>query len=247
MTIYCSPLTDDTLFDGRLVCRQYRQGYRFSLDAVLAAHFCRVHEGDRVLDLGCGCGVIGLILVYRNQGKKVHVTGLELQHDLAMLTQDNILANSLESRMSVVEGNLRDIGNIITPETFDLVVCNPPYRKPGTGRISQGDQRARARHEIDADLEDIVDAAAFAVKNRGRVVFVYPAKRTVTLITLLKEHNLESKQLQPVYSYPGSEDAGLVLVEAVKNGGEEVQLLPPFYIYSEKNGAYSIQMQKLYE
>lgn len=246
MSIHCTPLTNDTLFDGRLVCRQYRQGYRFSVDAVLAAHFCTLQEGDHVLDLGCGCGVIALIVAYRNQQKNVQVTGLEIQPDLAMLSHDNILANNLEEKVSVIEGDLRQAGEFVSPETFDLVISNPPYRKPGTGRISPGDQRARARHEIDATLDDIVKAAAFAVKNRGRFVIVYPAKRAMTLIHTLKNYKLEPKRLQQVYSYPECDDACLVLVEAVKNGGEEVQILPPFYIYSEKNGPYSGPMQKMY-
>lgn len=246
MSVFCSPLTNDTLFDGRLICRQYRQGYRFSVDAVLAAHFCRIQAGDHILDLGCGCGVIGLIIAFRNQGERVHVTGLEFQADLAMLAHDNVLANNMGSNLTVIEGDLRCIGESIAPESMDLVVCNPPYRKPSSGRISSGDQRARARHEIDASLQDIVDAASFAVKNRGRIVIVYPAERAMTLISFLENHRLEPKRLQLVYSYSGNDNASLVLVEAIKNGGEEVQLLPPFYIYSEQNGPYSNKMQELY-
>jgi len=246
VSVFCSPLTNDTLFDGRLICRQYRQGYRFSVDAVLAAHFCRIQTDDHIFDLGCGCGVIGLIIAFRHQGEGVRVTGLEFQSDLAMLAHDNVLANNMDSKVSVIEGDLRHIGESISPESMDIVVCNPPYRKSTSGRISSGDQRARARHEIDASLQDIVDAAAFAVKNRGRVVFVYPAQRSMTLINCLKNKKIEPKRIQPVYSYPDSLEASLVLVEAIKNGGEEVQLLSPFYIYSEQNGPYSSQMQKLY-
>lgn len=244
MSVHCSPLTDDTLFDGKLLCRQYRKGYRFSVDAVLAAHFCRVQAGDHVFDLGCGCGVIGLVLAFRHPN--IRVTGLEFQADLAMLAHDNVLANRMESTVEVIEGDLRRIGQFIQPESMDLVVCNPPYRKPGTGRISPGDQRSRARHEIDACLEDIVQAAAFAVKNRGRAVFVYPAKRAVALLHLLKSKNIEPKRLQPVYSYPGSKEATLMLIEGVKNGGEEAAILAPFYIYAKQNGPYTPQMQELY-
>lgn len=244
MKVYCSPLTNDTLFDGRLICRQYRQGYRFSVDPVLAAHFCSVQPGETVLDLGCGNGVISLILAYRNPEAKV--TGLEIQPELAMLAHDNMLANNLDERVEVIEGDLKKIADHISPESFDLVVSNPPYRQTESGRISDTDQKARARHEIDATLEDIINAAAFAVKNRGRLVVVYPAKRAMTLIHLMKVRNLEPKRLQPVYSYPGETEACLVLVEAIKNGGEEVRILPPFYIYTEKNGPYTRQMRELY-
>lgn len=236
--------TDDTLFGGRLVCRQYRSGYRFSVDAVLAAHFSTPEHGNRILDLGCGCGVIGLILAYRHPG--VTIAGIEVQPELARLAEQNVAANGLAERVSVAEGNFRDIGRLADPESFDMVVSNPPYRKKNVGRISVGAQRARARHEIDASLADMVRAAAYAVRNRGKVVAVYPAVRCVSLLAELCKHSLEPKRLQPVYGYPGRTEASLVLVEAVKNGGEEVRLLPPFYVYTEKNGPYTEAMQKLY-
>lgn len=238
-------LTDDTLFNGRLVCKQYKSGYRFSIDAILSAHFCRPAPEDSILDLGCGCGVIGLILAYRHP--EVSITGIEIQHELVLLARKNILENDMLSRMKVVEGNFRDTPELVPPESYDLVVSNPPYGKKGRGRVSPDTQRARARHEIDASLADMIRAAAYAVRNRGKVVVVYPAVRSVNLIAALKNHNLEPKRLQPVYSYPGQADASLVLIEAVKNGGEEMRLLPPFYIYSEKNGPYSEAMQEIYE
>lgn len=238
-------LTRDTLFNGRLICSQFKRGYRFSADAVLAAHFCRPGPEDLILDLGCGSGVIGLILAFRHHGARV--IGLEVQQELARLAEENIRTNGLASRASVIHGSLRDISTLVAPESFDLVVSNPPFRQPGRGRVSPTDQRARARHEIDASLAEVVRAAAFAVKNRGRAVFVYPAVRSMALTTALKDARLEPKRLQPVYSYPGIPEATLVLVEAMKNGGEEVQLLAPFYMYARQNGPYSEAMQTLYE
>ncbi|HBI14095.1 MAG TPA: methyltransferase [Desulfobulbaceae bacterium] len=238
-------LTRDALFNGRLVCTQFKRGYRFSADAVLAAHFCRPAAGDLILDLGCGSGIIGLILAFRHPGARV--TGLEVQEELARLARENFRSNGLESRASVIHGSLREITTLVAPESFDLVVSNPPYRKPGSGRLSPTDQRARARHEIDASLSEVARAASFALKNRGRAVFVYPATRLMSLAAALQRVRLEPKRLQPVYSYPGSPKATLVLVEALKNGGEEVQLLDPFYIHARQNGPYSDAIQTLYD
>lgn len=237
-------LTNDTLFDGNLVCRQYKTGYRFSLDAVLAAHFCRPGPRDRVLDLGCGCGVIALILAFRHLG--IRAEGIEIQDELVRLARENIAGNDMQSRVKVTSGNFRDIAGLVKPESFDLVVSNPPYRQQGRGRVNPDDQRARARHEIDATLSDLVRAVSFGVKNRGKAVIIYPAVMLIPLVTELKKNSLEPKRIQPVYSYPGQADACLVLLEAVKNGGEQVRLMPPFYIYSEKNGPYTEAMQKLY-
>ncbi len=242
---FAAKLTDDTLYDGRLVCRQYKQGYRFSIDAVLAAHFCRPGRTDRILDLGAGSGVIGLILAFRHQD--VRVTGLEFQPDLVRLARDNADRNNLAHRLTIIEGDLRDNSGLLPAESFDLVVGNPPYRQPGRGRVSPDDQRARARHEIDTTLDDVVRAAARAVKNRGTVVLVYPAARITALFVSLKNYRLEPKRLQPVHSYPGDRQARLILVEAMKNGGEDLQIMAPFFIYTEQNGHYSAEMQKLYE
>ncbi len=237
-------LTDDTLFQGGLICRQSRDGYRFSVDAVLAAHFAAPKPGAQVLDLGCGCGVIGLILAFRHP--QVSVCGLELQEQLAALAEENRALNDFADRFRVIRGDVHAIATLLAPESFDIVVCNPPYRKKDSGRINQDDQAACARHELTASVDDFVRASAFCVKNRGRVVFVYPAVRCNTLLVALQHHRLTLKRLQPVYSYPGPASARLVLIEAVKNGGEQGEILAPFYIYALQNGDFSPAMLALY-
>jgi tRNA1(Val) A37 N6-methylase TrmN6 len=239
-----SGLTDDTLFQGGLICRQSQDGYRFSVDAVIAAHFSVPKTGQQVLDLGCGCGVIGLVLAHRYPD--IMVCSLELQEHLAALAQENGIRNGFTDRFRVIQGDVCAIGTLLPPESFDLVVCNPPYHKKDSGRINQDDQAACARHELTAVVEDFVRAAAFCAKNRGRVVFVYPAIRCNILLNTLQRYKLTPKRLQPVYSYPGTTSARLVLVEAMKNGGEQCEILAPFYIFEHKNGDYAPAMLALY-
>lgn len=238
-------LTEDTLFQGKLICRQDRSGYRFSVDAVLAAHFAVPRSGEQVLDLGCGCGVIGLIMAHRHPS--ITCSGLELQGELAALATENINCNGFAARFRLIQGDVRAIDTLLPPESFDVVVCNPPYRKRESGRINSGHQAARARHELAGEIDDFVRGAVFSVRNRGRVVFVYPAGRSATLLCLLHRHRLVPKRLQPVYSYPGMESARLVLVEAVKNGGEQMDILAPFYIYESRQGDYAPAMHALYQ
>lgn len=240
----CETLTDDTLFQGGLICRQSRHGYRFSVDAVLVAHFCAPKPGEQVLDLGCGCGVIGLILARRHP--QITICGLELQEQLAALAEENTMRNGFADRMRIIRGDVCAIGGLQASESFDLVVCNPPYREKDSGRINRNDQAACARHELTAKVEDFVRASAFCVKNRGRVVFVYPAARCNTLLAALQRSRLTLKRLQPVYSYPGTTNARLVLIEAMKNGGEQCEILPPFSIYERKNGDYTPAMLACY-
>ncbi|MGI6657406.1 MAG: tRNA1(Val) (adenine(37)-N6)-methyltransferase [Desulfobulbus sp.] len=239
-----SPISHDEFFNGRLAFRQPTEGYRFSMDAVLVAHFLVPGRAARILDLGCGCGIIGQILAYRHAD--VHITGLELQEELARLAGENATENGFAHRVGVVCGDARAIGDLFPAESFDAVISNPPYRRAGSGRLNDNIQAARARHELDGSLDDFVRAAAYAVKNRGKTVFIYPATRCNPLLIALHRHRLTLKRLQPLYSYPGATSARLVLIEAAKNGGEQLELLPPLFLYEYRNGPYSRELQALY-
>ncbi|WP_457572826.1 tRNA1(Val) (adenine(37)-N6)-methyltransferase [Desulfolithobacter sp.] len=236
---------EDSLFSGRLVCRQHVAGYRFSVDSILLAGMVQVRAGEKVLDLGCGCGVIGLILAFRNPD--IRLTGLELQEGLVRLARDNVATGGFEARFRIVQGDLRTIDQFLEPESFDQVVCNPPFYPLGSGRINREDEQKLARHEITATLAEVVRAAAFCVRNRGRVSLVYPASRLGVLLITLQEQRLGVQKIVPVYSYPEDDRARLVVVRAVKNGGDTTLLAPPMYIYAHRNGPWSQAMQRLYE
>jgi tRNA1(Val) A37 N6-methylase TrmN6 len=156
-----------------------------------------------------------------------------------------VALNSWQERISVVEGDLQQIGKYCGAGKFDLVVSNPPYRKTGTGRTNVGQEQQVARHETMADAAAVVKASAWALKNKGRAVLIYPSVRGGTILYELKRQKLEPKRMQTVYSYPGS-PAVLVLIEAIKNGGEGLNIMSPFYIYRERGGEYSPEMASCY-
>jgi tRNA1Val (adenine37-N6)-methyltransferase len=235
--------TEDTLYDGRIRCLQHRKGYRFSVDAVLLGNFIQPRPGDRILDLGCGCGIIPLILTYR--WPNVLITGLEIQPNLASLARKNVELNNLQERIEILPGDLKEIKKYTESGSFDWIISNPPYRRSGSGRVNPGDEQAFARHEQLADLASVVKAAGWAVKKRGKVVLIYPASRGAAVIAELKNAGLEPKKMLSIFSYPGS-SASLLIIEAVKHGGEEMTILPPFYIYEKRDGEYSREMAKYY-
>ncbi|MFC1523424.1 tRNA1(Val) (adenine(37)-N6)-methyltransferase [Thermodesulfobacteriota bacterium] len=236
-------VTCDSLFSGRLTCRQPARGYRFSIDSVLLAHFIRPRSGDAVLDLGAGCGVISLILAYRYSN--ISLIALEIQSRLSQLIRHNVSSNAFENRIQVIEGDMQQINSLVEPGRFDWVVCNPPYRKVASGRVNSTKEQAVARHEIRADLSQVVAAISYSLRTRGRLAVVYPARRAASLITALKANGLEPKRLQMVHSYPGGEGR-LVLVEALKGGGEELNIQAPLYIYEEVDGDYTREMLEMF-
>ena len=240
-------VSQDSLFDGDLTCFQATEGYRFSIDSVLLAHFVDVRESDRILDLGAGCGIISLILFYRWGARINEIVGIEVQQTLARLARKNLQVNGVATKGRIIEGDIKNLAMHVAPESFNTIVCNPPFYAHGSGRRSSSEEACLARHEILASLDDFLLAATMAVKNRGTAYFIYPAGLIGTFIALLNKHRFEVKRLQFVYSYPQMHhEARLVLIKCSKNGGSGAKVLAPLYIYQKKNGAYSEEVQKLY-
>ena len=225
--------TLDTLFEGRLKILQKKQGYRFSIDALLLANFFQPNPDDRILELGTGCGVIPLILFYRKKAPKI--IAVEIQPSLADLARRNAALNRCSLKFKILEADLRNLEKRFGRESFERVLANPPYRKVGSGRINPHSEKAIARHEVQATLDDVLGCAHSLLKDKGRLDMIYPAFRTADLIRGLNKHHLEPKRVQFVHSHERDE-ARLVLVEALKEGHAQVKILPPFYLFdSERN------------
>ncbi|HSH13284.1 MAG TPA: methyltransferase, partial [Desulfurivibrionaceae bacterium] len=199
---------------------------------------------ESLLDLGCGCGIIPLILAYR--WPHLRLSGLELQPQLANLARSNVADSGFSERISIVEGDLRALNGLFKPGQFQRVVCNPPFYRSAGARHNLDPERRLARHEVAADLAEVVAAASWLLHQGGRVDLVYPAERAAALLAALRGAGLEPKRLQVVHSHPGGVGT-LVLVEGLKGGGEELEILPPFFIYREVGGGYAAEMARCYE
>lgn len=228
------PLTCDAFLGGRLKVRQHRDGYRFSLDSILLAAFARFKPDDRVVDLGTGCGIVALVAAFLYP--EVSVVGVEIQPDLAALARDNAADNQLADRVTVIEGDLRRLTRA-SVGAANHVLANPPYHRPGTGRLNPDDEKAAARHEIFADLGDFIAAGRRLLDCGGRFSAIYPAERSVDLIAALRRAGLEPKRLRLVHPYPAAM-AGHVLVEAVRGAGPGLRVEAPLYVREASGGPY---------
>ena len=218
----------DEFMDGRLKLIQSKTGYRFSIDAILLSQFVTIKRGDRIVDLGTGCGIIPLILLLtRPVG---YTMGLEIQKDLANQAVRNTVLNGCEDRMGVILGNIKHPP--FAPSSADVVTCNPPYRPKNSGRINPDLQRAIARHEMLASLDDILNAASRTLRPKGRLAMIYSAVRLVEVLVRMRGFNLEPKRIRIVY--PGMEsEAKLALVEASLGGKKGLKVLPPLFDQGE--------------
>ena len=212
----------DCFMDGRLKLIQSKDGYRFSIDAILLAEFVTIRQGDVVVDLGTGCGVIPLILLLT---KLVgYAFGLEIQEELAGQAARNVLLNGFDDKMGVVLGDIKNPP--IAEESADVVICNPPYRQVKSGRINPDSRRAIARHEIMANIDDILRAARSVLRKKGRLALIYSSVRLADILVRMRRFNLEPKKIQIIYPDLSS-SAKLVLVEAILGGRPGLKISPP--------------------
>lgn len=209
---------------------QPRQGFRFSVDALLASCFARIKAHDRVLDLGTGCGVIGLGILLRHGPADVGVVGLDKDPDMIASARANVAALGLGEHMDMVMGDVGVASRFLRPEWADVVMCNPPYRVLGRGKTCPRDSRTHARFQVSAGLDDFLVASAHALKNRGRIYLVFLAEGLDVLLETMRTCRLMPKRVMSVHGRKGA-PARLVLVEGRKNGGPGMVLANPLFLY----------------
>ncbi len=211
-------------------------GFRFSVDSLLLSVFITPKYRSMVQDLGCGCGVVGLGLLLANTEKEVRLLGVDNDPEMVTCAMQNSKRLGLEHMTQFLHMSAAEIitSRSINPESMDLVLINPPYRRPGTGRIPENKSKKAATFVPDTGLEDFFKAAFFALKNKGKAGIVYPASRLNELLSGLDFYQLRPKRILPVQGRL-ERPASLVLVQAVKNAGREMVLLPPLVLYDSQN------------
>ena len=210
----------------------------FGMDAVLLANFVRVNPKAKGLDIGTGTGVVPLILTAKNRG--AHWTGLEVQPNMADMASRSVKLNDAEDKISIVEGDVKNVRELFEPGQFGVITSNPPYMKPNSGLQSGSETINISRAEIMATLEDVVSAASYLLKTSGTFAMVHRPSRLPEIMDILLKYRLEPKRMQLVQPTVDKE-ANLVLIECVKEAGKELRLLPTLIVYKE-NGDYTEEL-----
>lgn len=214
----------EDLGEGGLCIYQNPKLYTFTSDSVLLADFCAVRSKDECVEIGCGCGVISVLLCHRQNPK--HITCVEIQPQVAELAQKNIKLCNMDGKIDVVQSDIKVFAKQCKKE-FDVVFSNPPYKKIGTSFLCQNDCRTISRHEVCLTLEGLCECASRLLKFGGAFFVMYDANRLSELFCALSKNHLEPKTLKLCYPYHGK-DANLCLVKAVKGAKPDLKVLPPF-------------------
>jgi tRNA1Val (adenine37-N6)-methyltransferase len=224
--IYSDERVDD-LLHGELKLIQKARGYRYSVDALLLAHFVLPVSGLKIIDLGCAGGVIPLILAKRSNPRKI--VGVEIQASLAGMAKRNVRLNHLEDKIQILHRDMKKLPDIYQPASFDLVISNPPFIPKGTGQICRLRERAVARHELKIDLDAVIHISAYLVKPTGRICLICPVRRLEQVKARILSEKLFPSQLQLAFDRKGGA-AKLFCISAGKRPVSRLKRLSPIYI-----------------
>ena len=214
----------------------------FGMDAVLLSGFAKAKEGDRVIDLGTGTGIIPILMEAKT--KASDFTGLEIQPESADMAQRSVELNHLESKIRIVTGDIKEASSLFGAATFDVVTSNPPYMTEHHGITNEKSPRAIARHELLCTLEDVISQAAKLLRPGGSFYMVHRPFRLADIMVLMREYHLEPKRMKLVYPYIDKEP-NMVLIEGLRGGRPRLTVEKPLIVYKEP-GVYTDEIYDIY-
>lgn len=192
-------------------------GFPLSTDSMVLSHFVKLPRNANVLDLGSGCGTLGLLLCAKDAN--CAVTGVELCERDHLGAQENIRRNGLDSRMKSICADLRQVPGMFSPGSFSCCVSNPPYFSAGPASLSH----PTARREDQCSLKELIGSAAWALKYGADFFLVHRPERLAEIIARGAENGLEAKRLLLVRHRPES-DISIIALQLRKGGKPGIKI-----------------------
>lgn len=208
-------------FDNGISVYQSDNFYKFTQDAILLAKFCNIKHSDNVLELCAGSGVISFYAYSLCPFNHLYFN--EIQTEMCEIIEENIKFNGFKRKSKIFNCNLKDLKLSDFPKSLDVIICNPPYQKVNEkSLINERPEIALARHEIEANLDDIIKKSSELLKDKGRLYMVHIAPRVTEIVTDCAKYNMQVKRMKFIFN--GDKEAYLVLIEAVKGASPGVRI-----------------------
>ncbi len=241
-----TPVTIDAFLGGRLTMAQPAHGYRAGLDAVLLAAAVPEISGRivTVLDVGAGVGAVGLCVAARLVNAQV--TLVELQPELSALAAQNIERNQLAQRVRVITGDVCDRPERLTElgliaDTFDHVVCNPPFDIEGNGRSPPNALKARSHAMPAGELEQWGRVLARYCRASGAVTMIHRADALGAVLAALAGRFGDFRVL-PLHPRAG-EPATRIIVQGIKGSRAPLTLLAGLVLHTADGHSFAAPVQ----
>ena len=202
----------------------------------------KIKKNSTVLDLGTGTGIISILLSAKTDLK--HITGIEIQKDVADMARRSVILNKLENKIEILNEDIKKISKKFPANSFDAIVTNPPYKKQNTGLMSQDKTQLISRHEVLCSIEDIAQISSKLLNSNCSIYMVHRPDRLIDIIESFRKHSLEPKNIRFIYPKINKEP-NLVLIKATKGGKQFLKMEKPLIVYNE-DGSYTDEILEIY-
>lgn len=215
---------DITMLNNGYKLIQKKDGFKFSVDAVILSDFFSPTKKGKILDIGCGNGIIPILLY--SKGKGEDITGVEIQEENCELALKNVKLNNLEDYIKIENDDVKEYpkGN-----TFDYIISNPPYMEVDGKKQNILSCKSIARHELTLNLYDLIRNAKRLLKPVGSITLVHRSYRFTDISRILEDCGFSLKRVRFVY-YSKDRNSNLVLVEAFKGKKCKLEIEPPLFL-----------------
>lgn len=226
---------------GRLNIFEHTENLCIGTDSLLCAAYMKRFSSAHAVELGAGSGVISLLALEGN--KFGSIDAVEIQSCSAELCIENAANNGFSEKINVI---CRDIRELSPSEHIgtSVVFTNPPYMKVNCGKSCRNSAEDAARHELNGTISDFCYTASRLLKTGGIFYIVYRPNRLDTLMNAMYQHKLRPKRMTFVYADEFHSPSS-VLIEARKDGGEELFVTPPLLL--KQNGKDTEDIKYIYE
>lgn len=237
-------VVNDLLGYDNLKIVQNPDWFSFSLDSVLLPNFVTLNKDVKnILDLGTGNAPIPMILTTLTE--KANIYGIEIQKDVFEMAQESIKINNLESRIKIINDDMKKLDQYFETNFFDVIVSNPPYFKlEELSKKNEDEHKTIARHEEKIKLSELIQLAKKYLKNNGVFAMVHRTDRLIEIIEEMRKNNIEPKKIQLIYPKEHT-NSNMVLIEGKKNGNPGLIIKEPLIIHDE-NGDYLDNIKALF-
>ena len=216
---------------------QATSGYCYNSDSIFLYDFISTFKPKgELLDVGCGVGIISLLL---SRDYKIETTIIDKQEKMLSYAKHNYAINNLE-----VKSYLGDFTELKISEKFDFIVSNPPFYDSNVQQ-SENTHLNIARYAHHLPIVDFIAKVKTLLKPRGWFIFCYDAKQIDLLLHHLKINGINPEKIQFVHSKLDRESK-LVMIAARMNSKSMTQILPPFIVFDDES-VYREKAQKAFE
>ncbi len=220
-----------------MILYQPESGYCYNSDSIFLYDFINSFKPKgRVLDVGAGCGIVGLLVARDN--KKVELEAVEKQEAFVFFAKTNARVNKIDYKLYE-----SDFLELEESQKYEYIISNPPFYHDGASK-SEDEMLFNARYNVNLPLRDFFKKVSRLLKPQAHFIFCYDASQFGLICAELDRVKLRVVDVR--FVHPKVDKKASLVMLHVRNGSKSLmKVWPPFISFDGSD--FSDEAQTLYQ